>query len=181
LFFALGYGLRVRGAEGLGHGPGLAVGVQLPSRTVDFDLQVSGQYLFRSEFEARPFTAAVQTSALRVQVGIEPRLRSSLFGQVMLGLGADVARIGAAPANSLAPDARAVPRANGTQFRSVGELTLGVLQRGDLFDWGVSAQVSFAFADVHYSVVTSAGETTVGRPWLLQPALSIYGRFRSAL
>jgi hypothetical protein len=181
LLFAAGYGVRLRGAEGAGHGPSLALGVQLWSGWTAFDLQLSGQYLFRTEFEANPFTASVQTTALRAQFGVEPRLRSSLFGQASFGLGADLARISASAASPSADNTRLLPRADGAQWRGAGELTLGLLRRGQMLDVGVYAQVIFVFEDVRYSAATSDGEMLLASPWLVQPALSIQGRFRSAL
>jgi hypothetical protein len=155
--------------------------VQLRGARTAFDLVLSGQYLFRSEFEASPFNASVQTTALRVHAGMEPRLRSSLFGQVLFGLGADVAQISASTATADDGTRRYLPRADGTHWRGVGELTLGVVRHGALLDVGVSAQVIFAFEDVHYSARTSNGEVPLVAPWPVQPALSIQGRFRSAL
>jgi len=181
LLAAAGYGVRLRGAEGLGHGPSLALGVQLRGAHTAFDLLLSGQYLFRSEFEASPFSASVQTTALRVHFGIEPRLRAALFGQVLFGLGADVAQISASAASTGDGNTQYLPSADGTQWRGAGELTLGIVRHGDLLDVGLSAQVIFAFEDVHYSKKTSDGETPLVSPWLVQPALSIQGRFRSAL
>jgi hypothetical protein len=179
---AAGYGVRVRGAEGIGHGPSLALGVQLWRGWTAFDLQLSGQYLFRTEFEAYPFTASVQTTALRAQFGVEPRMRSSLFGLASFGLGADLARISASAASSSSSSGtRLLPRADGAQWRGAGELTLGVLWRGEVLDVGVYAQVIFAFEDVHYSAATGGREELLVSPWRVQPALSIQGRFRSAL
>ncbi len=181
LLIAAGYGVRFRGAEGTGHGPSLALGVQLPSGRTAYDLQLSAQYLFRSEFEASPFSASVQTTALRVHFGLEPWLQSSFFGQAMVGLGADLARISASAASSSSDQALVSPRANGTQWRGAAELTLGILRRGELLDVGVYAQASFLFADVHYNATSGAGEAVLVRPWRLQPAIGIQGRFRGAL
>ena len=181
LLIAAGYGVRLRGAEGIGQGPSVALGVQLRSARTAFDLQVSGQYLFRSEFEAKPFDASVQTTALRVQIGVEPRLRPSFFLQALLGLGADIAQISASAASSSVGGALLVPSADGTQWRGAGDLSLGVLRRGDVLDLGVCVQASFSFAHVRYNAATSAGEALLVKPWLVQPALSIQGRFRSAL
>jgi len=180
LLVAAGYGVRLRGAEGVGQGPTLALGVQLRSARTAFDVQLSGHYLFRTEFQAAPFNASVQTTALRAQVGIEPRLRSSFFWQALLGLGADVARISASAASSSAENILIRPHGNGTQWRGAGELTLGVLRRGELLDLAVCAQAIFSFEDVRYGAKTGDGEALLARPWLVQPALSIQGRFRSA-
>jgi len=178
LLLAAGYGVRFRGAEGVGHGPSLALGVQLPGARTAYDFQLSGQYLLRTEFAADPFIASVQTTALRVQLGVEPRLGAAFFGQAMLGLGADLARISASAASS---SAELRPSSNGTQWRGAGELTLGVLGRGALIDLGIYAQATLMFEDVRYNATTDAGETVLARPWRVQPALSIQGRFRSAL
>lgn len=180
LLIAAGYGVRFRGAEGVGHGPYLALGTQLHRTRTAYDLQLSGQYLFRSEFEASPFSASVQTSALRVQFGLEPQLGSSFFGQAMLGLGADLARISASAAGSNG-QTQILPRTSGTQWRGAGELTLGILRRGQQFDVGVYLQATFMFEDVRYNATNGTNETVLLRPWRVQPALSIQGRFRGAL
>lgn len=178
---AAGYGVRLRGAEGVGHGPSLVVGLQLPGARTAFDLQLSGQYLFSSEFEAAPFSASVQTSALRVQVGIEPRFKPSLFGQVLLGVGADIAQISARASSSSGGAFLLAPHANGTQVRSMGELSLGVIRHGNVLDVGIIAQANFSFQEVHYSANTSDGDALLVKPWAIQPALSLQGRFRNAL
>lgn len=178
LFISAGYGVRLRGAEGIGHGPSLALGVQLPSALTRFDLQLSGQFLFRSAFEAPPFDASVQTTALRVQGGIEPRLWSSFFGQALLGLGADLARISA---SSDASSATAKARTDGSQWRGAADVTLGVLRQGEMLEVGLYVQAIFAFENVRYSAATSMGEAPLVKPWPVQPALSVQGRFRSAL
>ncbi|HET7543814.1 MAG TPA: hypothetical protein VFK05_28275 [Polyangiaceae bacterium] len=177
LLVTAGYGLRLLGPEGVGHGPSLVAGVQLRGSRAPVDLQLSGQYLFSSDFEAAPyFSASVQTSALRVQVGLEPQLKSSFFAQVLLGLGADIAHISAR-----ANDSSSMPHPSGTQVRSMGELSLGIMRRGELLDLGIVAQAIFAFEDVHYSATTSEGETPLVTPWPVQPALSIQARFRNPL
>jgi hypothetical protein len=181
LLIGVGYGARLRGPEGLGQGPTLALGAQLRGARAAFDLLLTGQLLLASTFEARPFDASVQTTALRFQFGIEPRLRASLFGQALLGLGADVARVSASAATSSADELRLLPHTNGTQWRSAGELTLGIVWHGELLDVSAYAQAIFAFEDVRYNAVTSEGELPLVRPWPVQPALGIQGRFRSAL
>lgn len=181
LLLAAGYGLRWRGAEGLAHGPSLSLGVQLWRAETAIDLQLSGQYLFRSAFEAKPFTASVQTTALRAQFGVERRLRGALFGQALLGFGADLARVSASAVSANSGSASLLPNANGTQWRGAGELTFGILHRGEALDVGIYAQANLALEDVRYSARTGGAETPLVRPWLVQPALSIQGRFRSAL
>lgn len=178
LLVAAGYGVRIRGPEGIGHGPSVALGVQLQSARASFELQLTGQYLFRSEFEANPFSASVQTTALRVQVGVEPGRRATFSGQVLLGLGADVARISASTSDA---DSGVRPRPDGTQWRGAAELTLGILRHGAVLDLGVSAHAVFSFAEVRYDAATGNGETLLVKPWPVQPALSIQGRFHSAL
>lgn len=180
LLVAVGYGVRLRGAEGVGHGPSLILGVQLPGARTAFDLQLSAQYLFRSAFEAAPFSAAVQTSVLRAHVGIEPPLTRSLFGQVLLGLGADIAHISAHESSS-AGDVLVAPHASGTQVRSMGELSLGIVHRGQLLDVALVAQAIFSFQEVQYSATTTEGDAVLLEPWAVQPALSLQGRFREAL
>jgi hypothetical protein len=182
LLVAAGYGVRIRGPEGVGHGPSLVLGTQLRGSRTDYDLQLSGQYLFSSEFDAPPyFTATVQTTALRLLVGIEPHLKSSLFGQVLLGLGADIANVSARVNSTSTGIPVLVPRASGTQVRSAGELSLGIIHQGALLDLGLVAQAIFAFEEVRYSAETSEGEAPLVTPWQIQPAISIQGRFRNAL
>jgi hypothetical protein len=182
LLVAAGYGVRIRGPEGVGQGPSLVLGTQLRGARTAFDLQLSGQYLFASDFDAPPyFTATVQTTVLRFQVGIEPQLKSSLFGQVLLGLGADIANVSARANSTSTGTAMLVPRASGTQVRSAGDLSLGIIRRGELLDLGLVVQVIFAFEEVRYSATTSEGEAPLVTPWQIQPAISIQGRFRNAL
>ncbi|HYQ04122.1 MAG TPA: hypothetical protein VER96_35865 [Polyangiaceae bacterium] len=180
LIVAAGYGVRLRGAEGAGHGPSLVLGLQLPGARTAFDLQLSAQYLFSSDFEAQPFSASVQTSALRAQIGIEPQLKSSLFAQVLLGLGADIARI-SAQASSSSGDLLLEPHSSGTQVRSMAEISLGIIQRGEVLDIGLVAQAIFSFQEVQYSAKTGGGDAVLQEPWAIQPALSLQGRFRNAL
>lgn len=176
-----GYGVRLRGPEDTAQGPNLALGAQFGSAHTAIDLQLSAQYLFRTKFDAAPFEASVQTSALRGAAGIERQLARSFVGQALFGLGVDIARVSASAASSSADNVRLAPRANGSQWRGVAELTFGVLARGALIDWGLYAQAIFALEDVRYSARASTGETLLVRAWAVQPALGIQGRFRSAL
>jgi len=180
LLLGAGYGGRLRGPESLGHGPSLALGLQLPSKRAAIDLLVSGQFLFRSAFEAELFEASVQTTALRFQFGIEPALGSSFFAQALVGAGADIAQVHASSLPT-SGTAHRLPHSTGTQLRSAGELTLGVLRRGELLDLGVYAQLNFLLEDVHYSATTDTGEQRLVTPWPIQPGLFLQGRFRSAL
>jgi hypothetical protein len=183
LLLGAGYGGRLRGPESLGHGPSLALGVQLPTQRTAIDLLVSGRFLFRSAFDAEPFNASVQTTALRFQVGIEPELGSSFFAQALVGAGADIAQVHASSAPSTTSGTtQAGPHASGTQWRSVGELTLGALRRTELLDLGVYAQVNFLLEDVRYSAGTdTGGEQRLVTPWPIEPGLILQGRFRGAL
>ncbi|HEY3253652.1 MAG TPA: hypothetical protein VGJ91_06875, partial [Polyangiaceae bacterium] len=113
---------------------------------------------------------------------IEPRLWSSFFGQALLGLGADLARISVAAEPGSSPgNAMIVPHVDGSQWRGAGELSLGVLWKEEEFDASLLVHAIFAFEDVRYSAATSVGEATLVKPWPVQPALSIQGRFRGAL
>ncbi len=99
----------------------------------------------------------------------------------MLGLGADLARISARAASSSPEQAQLLPNASGSQWRGTGELTLGILRRGELLDVGFYAQACLMFEDVRYNATSGGSEAVLVRPWRVQPALSIQGRFRSAL
>jgi hypothetical protein len=180
LLLGAAYGGRLRGSEGLGLGPSLALGIQLPHERTAIDLLVSAQFLFRSAFHTEFFNASVQTTALRLQLGIEPELGSSFFAQALIGAGADIAQVHAS-SSPTSGTAQPLPHSSGTQLRSVGELTLGVLRRGELLDLGVYAQLNFLLEDVHYSATTDAGEQRLVTPWPIEPGLIIQGRFRSAL
>ncbi|HEY4104051.1 MAG TPA: hypothetical protein VGM44_09175, partial [Polyangiaceae bacterium] len=179
LLVAAGYGLRLRGEEGFGHGPELALGVQLPTARAPIDLLLSGQVLFRSSFDAELFDASVQTTALRVHAGIEPRFSANFFGVAWIGAGVDVAQVHA----SAGQDARTKidVNASGTQWRGAGELTLGVLERSDLLDISVYAHLVFLLEDVRYSATTASGEERLVTPWPIEPGLSLQCRFRGAL
>ncbi len=182
LLFAAGYGARLRGAEGLGHGPDLDFGLQIPGKRTAIDVLVSGQLLLPSDFDADLFSASVQTTALRLQVGIEPALTSTWFGQALVGAGADIAQVHASTSQSTRSGTiRVAARESGTQWRSAGELTLGVLRHTELLDVGVYARVTFQLEDVHYSATTDTGDQRLLTPWLVQPGLCLQGRFRTAL
>jgi hypothetical protein len=182
LIFAAGYGGRLRGSEGVGHGPSLAMGFRQPSARMPIDFILTGHLLLPSTFDADPFGASVQTTALRFQIGIEPDLGSSYCAQALVGAGADVARIHASTTQSSTAGAlETAARESGTQWRSAGDLTLGLFRRTEQFDFGLYAQVTFLFTDVHYSATTDTGDRRLVTPWPMQPGLSFQGRFRSAL
>jgi hypothetical protein len=182
LLFGVGYGGQLRVMEGVGHGPSLTAGVRLPSKRMPIDLLVKGQFLVPSGFEAELFSATVQTTAVRFQFGVEPELGPSYWGQALVGAGADVAQIRSSATQSANDGAvSAGAHAAGTHWRSVGDLTLGVLRHSEVFDLGLYAQVTFFFADVHYSATTDNGDRRLVTPWPVQPGLSFQGRFRSAL
>ena len=185
LFFSIGYGGRLRGAEGLGQGPNAELGFQMPSRRGPVNLLVSAHYLLRSSFEAgNGFAASVQTMALRALAGLEPTLGSSLAAAVQVGLGADLAEIypsTSANTNVSASELQRTVHAVGRQWRAAGELGFGLLRYSDLVDLGLSVKFVVMFGDDHYSAVTDNGEQRLLTPWQIQPSLSLHGRFRSAL
>jgi len=123
----------------------------------------------------------VPTCALRVQFGIEPRLTGALFGHGLLGRGADIARISARESSANDGSLLLAPHAQGTQARAMGEFSLGLLRHGEVVDVGLVAQAIFAFQEVQYSAKANGGETLLVKPWPIQPALSLQGRFRSGL
>jgi hypothetical protein len=181
LLLGVGYGARARGSEGIGQGPSLTLGAQLPSAFAPIDLLLSGQYTFRSSFARKQFEATVQTSAFRAYVGIEPVVSSRWSGQVLLGAGADIARIHADTSNASNATLHTNVRANGTQWRGATELSAGTIWRSTAFEIGVYGQLTVFVEDVHYSVSTDGGEQRLVTPSLLQPGLLVQGRFRTAL
>ena len=181
LLVGVGYGARLRGREGIGHGPSLSLGAQLPSARTSIDLLVSAQFLFRSEFDAEHFSASVQTTALRAHIGLEPALGSRWWAQLLLGAGVDVAQIHSSSVQSSSETTlQTSVRESGTQWRSAAELSLGLLHHGELLDLGVYTQFTVLLEDVHYSADTDRGERRLVTPWPVQPGLFIQGRFRSA-
>jgi hypothetical protein len=183
LLFAIGYGGRLRGGEGPGHGPTVALGLQLPSRRGALNLLVSAHYLFRATLDAGSnFRASVQTTAFRAHAGLEPKLARSVFAQLLLGAGADLAQIHASAGASAAAGALEIdPHVAGAQWRGAGELTLGLVRHSELLDLELNAQLSVLFGDVHYSASVDNVETRLLTPWQVEPGLSLQGRFRSAL
>jgi hypothetical protein len=174
-----GYGMRLRGAEGLGHGPLVAAGVRMASTAYGPLALVGVHWLFRSEFDAGPLAASVRTTAFRAHLGFEPALSRRVKLQALFGGGADLARIDArASADSTAEQIR--PRAAGNQWRGALELTLGVWWQTSVFDWGATAHTTLLLGDVHYSVEAAGVEQRLVAPWRVQPGLSLQGRFRSA-
>lgn len=176
--FGAEYGARARGGEGLGHGPGAMLGVQLPSARGPIDILLRAHVLLRSAFDAGPLTVSLQTTALRAELGIEPELGNDVFLQALLGGGVDIARIrssrrelvGASP---LTIDAREP----GSQTRGAGELAVGISKRTPRVDFGVFVRCSFLLGDVHYSVTHSSGDERLVTPWPVQPTLAVQARF----
>ena len=177
---AAGYGGRARGSEGLAHGPSLTLGAQLPGVLSPIDLLLSGQFLFRSTFEAGSLDASVQTSVLRAQAGLEPRLSRSLRGLLLIGAGVDAAQIRSSVGASLASEetARIEPRRAGTQWRGAGQVVMGLWWSSGLLDLGLSTELTFLLGDVHYSLSAKGREQRLATPWLVQPGLSVQARFR---
>ncbi len=183
ILLAVGYGGKLRGpGERFGHGPSVALGVQWLTAHLPIDLLLSGQFLFRSGFEAERFDASTQVSALRAHLGIEPALGSGVSAQALLGVGADIARVRSSSTRESSSDPLLTTvRASGTQWRAVGELDVGVLKHWQRLDVAVSAQATLLLEDVHYSVSTDQGEHRLVTPWPVQLGLLLQGRFRSAL
>jgi hypothetical protein len=124
----------------------------------------------------------VQTTAFRAHAGLEPKLARSLFAQLLLGAGADLAQIHASAGASAAAGALEIdPHVAGAQWRGAGELTLGLVRHSELLDLELNAQLSVLFGDVHYSASVDNVETRLLTPWQVEPGLSLQGRFRSAL
>jgi len=172
---AAGYGIRARGAEGLAHGPEARFGARARGERIAFDLAASGQWLWRSHFAAAPFTASVQTTAVRVQAGVEPSLGGAWHGRAELGGGLDLANIHAS-ANAHADNVGV--RSTGTQVRPTGSAAVGVVYAAAMIDLGVSAELAFLLDDVRYSVGTAQGEQRLLAPARVEPGLSLWCRFR---
>jgi hypothetical protein len=174
-----GYGMRLRGAEGLGHGPLVAAGVRMASTPHGLLALVGVHWLFRSDFDAGALDASVRTTAFRAHFGFEPALSHGVRLQALLGGGADLAQIDArAPAGSAAEQIR--PRDAGSQWRGALELSLGVWWQTSLLDWGATAYTTLLLGDVHYSVEAAGVEQRLVAPWRVEPGLSLQARFRSA-
>jgi len=170
------YGLRFRGAEGFAHGPEARLGARARSERAAFELAVSAQFLWRSDFDAAPFTASVQTTALRLRAGVEPALGGAWYGAAELGGGLDIASI---HARATASDIEA--HTAGTQARPVGSAAVGILYARAELDVAVYGELTFLFDDVRYSVGTAQGEERLLAPGRFEPGLTLACRFRSAL
>ena len=172
----VGYGARARGAEGFGHGPEALVGVRAHVRRTAFTASSSGQLLWRSDFEASPFTASVQTTTLRLRLGVEPAFADTWHGAVELGGGVDIASI---RAHASASDVET--NASGTQLRPTASAALGVIYARGALDIAVYGELTLLLDDVHYSVGTVDGERRLLAPARVEPGITLACRFRSAL
>lgn len=177
VFFA-GYASRLRGAEGLGHGPLLGAGARLPGAPAAFVALVSAHWMLESDFEVGGLAASVRTTALRAHAGLEPSLSSRVKLQALLGAGADLAQIDSRVAAS-SPDDQLRAREAGSQWRGALELTLGLWWRTRSIDWGATAYTTFLLGDVHYSVAAAGAERRLATPWPVEPGLALQMRFRS--
>lgn len=176
LTFGAAYGLRGRGAEGVAHGPEARFGVRAQTPSIAFELFASGQFLWRSHFDATPFNASVQTTAVRLRAGIEPKLAGAWRSTAEIGGGFDLASIHAdATARGVAP------RSAGTQLRPTASAALGVVYIGAVVDVGVYGEVTVLLDDVRYSIGTADGERRLLAPARAEPGLTLACRFRSAL
>jgi hypothetical protein len=176
--FGAEYGARARGGEGLGHGPGAMLGVQLPSARGTLDILLRAQVLLRSAFDAGPLAVTLQTTALRAELGIEPELGNGIFLQALLGGGVDIARI--RPSRRELVDGSQLSiatREPGSQTRGAGEVAVGISKRTPRIDFGVFVRCSFLLGDVHYTVTHSSGDERLVTPWPVQPALALQARF----
>lgn len=176
--FGAEYGVRARGGEGLGHGPGALLGVQLPSAHGPIDMLLRAQVLLRSVFDAGPLTVSLQTTALRAELGIEPELGNDVFLQALLGGGMDIARIRPSHGELVGGTQLTIAaREPGSQTRGALELAAGLSKRTPRIDFGVLVRCSFLLGDVHYTVTRSSGDERLVTPWPVQPSLALQGRF----
>jgi hypothetical protein len=178
ILLAAGYGLRLRGAEGLGHGPLLSAGMQLPGSGGALDALISAHVMFRSGFDAGGLAASVRTSAFRAHVGFEPSLSSRVKLQALLGAGADLAQISARVAAGSSGE-QLKPRDAGSQWRAALELSLDLWWQLGRVELGAGAGASLLLGDVHYSLRADGIEQRLVAPWPVQPSLSLQARFRN--
>lgn len=178
-----GYGVRLRGREGLGQGPSIGVGVQWPFQSLLLDVLVDAQFLLPSSFAARGLDVSVQTTPLRARLAVESRPQASFAGVGSLGLGADFARIHAGSEDGLDVESEAliISRPRGSQWRASGDLSVGVLWCTPGLDLGLHLQLGVLFTDVSYVIETAQGSMNVAKPWDVQPGLTLQGRIRSPL
>jgi hypothetical protein len=154
------------------------LGVQLPSARGPIDILLRAQVLLRSTFDAGPLTVALQTTALRAEVGIEPALGSDVFLQALLGGGVDIARIRPSRGELVGGSQLVIDaREPGSQTRGAGEVAVGISKRTPRVDFGVFVRCSFLLGDVHYSVIRSSGDERLVTPWPVQPTLAVQARF----
>jgi len=100
----------------------------------------------------------VQTTALPLSRRIEPRSALQYFGQALLGAGVDIGKFTPAPRRARLTTCASCCARLRTQWRSAGELTLGVLRKGELLSTACTHKRAFSFGDIHYSVAIGHGE-----------------------
>jgi hypothetical protein len=170
---ALGYGATTRGAEGVAHGPELALMVLGDVGPAALGGFLSARYLFPVHPKAAELDLRVTGAGLRGGLVLHHELAPIAAVEAAAYLGADVIRYSAKSSETV----EAGPSERETRPLVGAQLGIRIPARG----WGfaLAATVDVPLQKTHYDIVRDAGPEEVLTPSRVQLGLALTGRWGS--
>jgi hypothetical protein len=162
-----GYVAIHRGAEGMGDGPVVVLGVTYRGQGQTLSLSLQGRYEWPHRVDGDEVALELQTVGMRLMLGVESNPPG--FGW-LARLGAGWDRVSYMP-RSLNEETTARP--GGADSRPLLGLALGGVIQGQRGSIGVLTLLELPLVDTHYDVAAQAARRIDLAPWRVQPGLAV--------
>jgi hypothetical protein len=161
------YAVRYKGREGIGHGPGVLLGVARAASRVRWDLAAKAQYEFPTEGRGQRIVVSTQAMAFRLALLVEGWAFHRFGWGAELGGGFDYVTFSPRPSEGV------LPRPGGSDLRPVAVTAL----RGSIGfpDWRLSltAGITTVLVERHYDLAVGGKAERDLVPWRVQPTLGV--------
>jgi hypothetical protein len=168
------YAVTMRGAEGVGHGPGAVFGIACASPRVWWALSMSARYEWPVVAEGADVSLKIRSLCARWTLAVETPDPRPLGVGVEIGGGVDHAAFDA----SALPGAAVAPRASGADFRPIALLAA----RGSLWQGRarltLSAGIALPLLKTHYDIAAGSDRSTQVTPWRAEPTFALEATWR---
>jgi hypothetical protein len=168
------YAVTMRGAEGVGNGPGAVLGIACASPRVWWALSMSARYELPTTAHGTDVSVKIRTLGARWTLAIETPDPRPLGAGVEIGGGVDHAAF----EPSALPGATVTPRASGSDFRPVALFAA----RGSLWQGRarltLSAGIAVPLLKTHYDVAAGSDRLTQVTPWRVEPTFTLEASWR---
>jgi hypothetical protein len=161
------YGMAMRGEEGVGHGPGVLVGLGRPWRGARWIATAKGQYQVPIKVTGDQTELGIAAYALRLSAAMDQPWGRHLAWGGEIGGGVDRAKFSSYPA----PGISLPPEREDADWRPVALAALRGSVGGPSLRLALALGVTLQLAWTHYDVEGRADPDI--EPWQVQPSLTV--------